>query len=365
MWDFSGPARMKCPRRWGEAFSLIELLVAMAVLSLVLVMLVVMVNSVSTLWRRTTGKVSVFQEARAGFEAMTRKVSQATLNTYWDYTNSAGVTRTDFLRANPGADPGSFALDQYARASELHFVTGQAASLLPSGRKTTGHAVFFQAPLGYSVVPTASAVELQQLLNATGFFIELADASSDRPNFLNSILPSQERYRLMEVWQPSEELSVYSATGNDWFAQPLRTTPEIARPIAENVIAMVVWPQRARQDPGAPITTDYGYDTRAYLGGAGVGNADVSRNQLPPLLQITLVAIDENSASRLAEMPPGEKTILSAGQLFTSVSGSTPDAQETRYRADLAKLEQFLQSKQLNYRIFTSAVPIKQAKWSE
>jgi len=71
---------------------------------------------------------------------------------------------------------------------------------------------------------------------------------------------------------------------------------------------------------------------------------------------VTLVAIDDSSAARLEELPASAKTILDPGQNFTSVAS---------YEADLAALVAFLQTNRLNYRVFTTTVSIRQAKWSE
>ena len=60
------------------AFTLVELMVSVTVLSLIMVVLMSMTNQITQTWRSTTGKIEQFQEARDGFESMTRKLSQAT-----------------------------------------------------------------------------------------------------------------------------------------------------------------------------------------------------------------------------------------------------------------------------------------------
>src|SRR4051794_5136535 len=72
-------------RRRGAAFTLVELMVSMGVLMLLMLITFGTVDSVSTIFKRTRARIDTFQEARAGFEGMTRRVSQAMLNTYWDY----------------------------------------------------------------------------------------------------------------------------------------------------------------------------------------------------------------------------------------------------------------------------------------
>ena len=78
----------------------------MSIISLLLIVLLQMTNSTSELWTRTTGKTEQFRAAREGFESMTRNLSQATLNTYWDYDNPNSPTR-------------------FMRQSELRFICGQ------------------------------------------------------------------------------------------------------------------------------------------------------------------------------------------------------------------------------------------------
>jgi len=63
--------------------------------------------------------------------------------------------------------------------------------------------------------------------------------------------------------------------------------------LAENVIALLVLPDRYAADSGPALAPSYGYDSR------NTANA-VTLNQLPPRLVVALVAIDEASAERLA-----------------------------------------------------------------
>ncbi len=76
--------RYPVPARCG-AFTLVELLAATSVFILLMLMLVTATNQTGEIWRRSSTKIEQFQQARRGFEVMTRRISQATLNTYWDY----------------------------------------------------------------------------------------------------------------------------------------------------------------------------------------------------------------------------------------------------------------------------------------
>ena len=68
-----------------DAFTLIELLVSMAILSLLLLLLAQLLDQVQQAWRYSEGRVSQFREARVAFDIITKNLSQASLNTYWDY----------------------------------------------------------------------------------------------------------------------------------------------------------------------------------------------------------------------------------------------------------------------------------------
>ncbi|RYD84734.1 MAG: prepilin-type N-terminal cleavage/methylation domain-containing protein, partial [Verrucomicrobiaceae bacterium] len=127
-WVVSRPIR--------DAFTLVELMVSMAVISLVMVILLSTVDQTQRIWKRSTNKISQFQAARSAFDSLTRNLSQATLNTYYG------------VEYDPLGNPRG-----YHRESELHFVSGKAAQpKLLGGDESIHptHAIFFQAPLGIS-----------------------------------------------------------------------------------------------------------------------------------------------------------------------------------------------------------------------
>lgn len=381
-------------------FTLVELLVSMSVLSLIMVIAMQMINNVSTLATRTRARVETFQEARASFESMTRKLSESMLNTYWDYN----YTNND--KTKPPKD--------YARQSELHFICSPAKNGDTKGMvlksvaniQTTTHAVFFQAPQGYSaplVTGTSKpkiAPNLSSLLNTSGYYIDYASDKNDRPNFLKtatggSVPAERWRFRLMELKEPTESLQIYfngttTAKIRTWFLDPVTKSATIPLPtnvplstrmLAENVIALVLLPHRSPNDvlpttAGAPqqLAPQYIYDSRAYISTPSDVLSTLWRNQLPPLIQVTMVVVDEKSAARLQETLADPTKIpevqLGLDKLFIAAStdpavAATSPKVNDQYFADLASLEQTLISLKLNYRIFTSDVSILQAKWSE
>lgn len=392
--------REKKNRRGG--FTLVEMLVSTAILVLILVMTLQIVNYTTALSNRTRAKVDAFQSARAGFEAMTRKISQATLNTYSDYDRD----QTTFL---PKAISGS---NSYVRQSELHFVSGPANDIIvpPTADFVTNtDAIFFQIPSGYSSSSTSNAL-LPARLNAAGYYIEFSSDQNDRPSFLTkTILPYRYRFRLKEFFQPTENFGVYlytdtspknqsplkgNSTINWWYnlalagtntgytSQSNQTTdaPVPTASIAENIIALVISPQRSPNysvPSGVPleIAPDYFYDTRAWAPPANSTSplAKVSRNQLPPMVQVTMVAIDEPSAARLN--PPGVATVptftepnkLPGGlnSLFKSASNPSGAGNNEAFRTDLQSLEDGLTNLHIAYRVFSTNVSILQARWSD
>ena len=320
-------------------FTLIEILVAMAVLAILMVLLLQVTGQVQKIYRSTLGKTEQFREGRAAFEAVTRRLAKATLNTYWGYDNPANPSR-------------------YLRQSELRFRSGEASTLLSSGSQTVTHAVFFQAPFG-AVDDHANFGGLGELLNTYGFFIEFSDDSLVRPPMLGSRVPLQYRFRLYELMEPAEDLSLYRYTSGNpdnpdpgWFADPLNATPRPARVLAENVIALIL----TAAEPDLANQT-YGYDSTP---DSNLATQTSRENQLPPVIQVTMVAIDETSAVRLADR----------------FGSSMPDCVKpawfqdaARYDDDLEALEKRLSGEdadfpKVDFRVFTSNISISGARWS-
>jgi uncharacterized protein (TIGR02599 family) len=280
------------------------------------------------------------------------------LNTYWDYDDPA----------NP---------KKYLRQSELRFISGTmsgptsgtAKPLITNKtpRRPT-HGVFFQVPLGM-VDDRINFSGLGNLLNTWGYYIEF---NTDlRPAFMSNLRnppPPKYRYRLMEFIQPSDALSVYSRTagkpdylGREWFSEPLAKNPPPSHPLGENVIALVILPRLSKKDELATtgkLAPRYAYDSTATMnpGNESSTNPSLSpKNQLPPILQVTLVVLSEKSAGRLENGATPPLLDAALDPLFQEAA---------KFDADLAILEAELIKQKVDYRVFTSSVSIRGAKWS-
>lgn len=318
------------------------MLVAMAVLLIVMVLLYSIIQQTGTIWKQTRGKIDQMQEAQAALDSMTSRLSQATLNTYWDYYDANGI------RVPPGT-PNQVPA-KYQRFSELHFKSGSAGDLgianAVPGKPAVSQGIFFQAPLGYTT--RAENSNLSGLLSAGGFFIQFNSDKDFRPPFIQT--PERWRYRLMEAISPAEQLSIYSqyaptATPNDGWIKDVILTG--ARPLAENIVALIVTPKLPASDsPGQLLCPNYRYDSRDSLSSGGLWF-----HQLPPLIDLTLVAIDESSANRIAKGNTPPLTLPA----FTDA---------TKYADDLQQLEKSLKELGIKYRIFTATVAMRNAKWS-
>jgi uncharacterized protein (TIGR02599 family) len=196
-----------------RSFTLVEMMVSMLLLVMLAYILLEITTLVATTNAHVSGGVNGFQDASIAFDTVTKTLAQATLNTYIDYFPSQlgwtiTISGTNQNLVTP--PPPSI----YIRQSELHFVCGQAINMVyatpPANASTINptHAVFFQAPLGYS--STYTSPPIPDLLNACGFYIAFGSNSSWLPPFLPVNSPSNlSRYRLVEMLQPSENLEVY------------------------------------------------------------------------------------------------------------------------------------------------------------
>ncbi|HSI87170.1 MAG: Verru_Chthon cassette protein C [Candidatus Methylacidiphilales bacterium] len=321
-----------------DAFTLIEMMAAVVVLSGIMLVIFGITNQISHIWRNSKAKIESFRGARAAFTSITSQLEQATLNTYYDYYQN-GVRRTE-------ANKATFIPTSYNRNSDLHFICGK--SLITN---QVGHSIFFQATLGRTDVTAYQGMDT--MLNACGYYITYGPDIS-RPAFLDTLpaaSPQRNRFRLMQFLQPSQDLSVYSTTApsdvKNWFSIPVNAGRN-CQPLAENIIAMVILPRLSLGDTTVPgsLAPQYEYDSRNSAN-------NTTFHQMPPVIDIVMVAIDEPSAIRLGNSATAPD--LGVSTLFQNASS---------LETDLRTLTTSLDARRITYRVFRTSVAIKGAKWS-
>ncbi|XHR30631.1 MAG: prepilin-type N-terminal cleavage/methylation domain-containing protein [Chthoniobacteraceae bacterium] len=323
------PIRLKKPqnKRHGNGFTILEVLVATTVLTLLLAIMLAVMNQTSSTVMCASAKIDAFATARSTFDIIVGKLSQATLNTYWDYDDPS-LPR------------------HYLRKSDLQFLT-RANTQYPG----YGQEIFFQVPESYS--SNANYQGTEGILNACGYFVRYSNDDNFRPGVVNN---KRWRYRLMEAIQPTEEMQVFRLAANDDTAWATNISMTNAIPLCENVIALIVWPRlSAGADvTGTQLTSNYQYDSQK---NANSYPQPITANQLPPTVQVTLVVIDDASAVRLdthSDTPP--QVIYNALQnKFTDV---------TKYQQDLSSLASILTTHRIKYQIRNISVVLQESKWS-
>jgi uncharacterized protein (TIGR02599 family) len=316
-------------RRTAGGFSLLEVLVSCAILALLVVILASTLTHTSTIFRQMGAKVDAFQEARFAFDLLVRELSQATLNTFWRQDNLDYPSR-------------------YVRSSDLHFLVLHSGQNNAPGVQDSGHGVFFQAPLGHTATPDFYG--LDTALNAVGFFVDFGPLP--QPAFANT--PPRHRFQLKRFLNPTEELKVFADRENADDRAWLTSSNSQVFPVAANIIALVLWPRRGELDSGGPLTADFTYNSRS-----DGDPQPATAHQLPPAVEVVMVAIDEASANLIENGSAIPSAISEAQKDLFKKSDSD------QITKDLATLEKKLVEARVNYRIFRTVVPLRESKWSD
>ena len=327
------PSFSRLPNR---GFTLLEVLITLAILLVILVAVMQFMTDVDQAWK--SAAADPFAEAQNAFETVAKNLASATLAPYQDYADSSGAFRTS----------SAFVPDHLARRSDLDFVCGPGAGanglLTASGRTTTGSGVFFLAPQGYT--QTYAHTGMERLLNTMGYLVEFGDDDA-APGF---ILPQTHwwRWRLKQVLQPAESLQIFAtASSSAWIQQVV--PPGAPIPVlAENVVTLIVLPERAANDSGPALAPAFSYDSR------DAGNP-LTLHQLPPRLRLVLVTMDQISAQRLAGQNGSNPPQLVSASLFQ---------QAAQLDADLASLDNALTAQKIGHRIFQREILLPSSAWS-
>jgi uncharacterized protein (TIGR02599 family) len=370
--------------RAAPAFTLVELLVAMSILGILLVAVVVSMQGVQSAWRLTRSAVRENLEGRRALETVVTNLSRATLHPRW-------VPNTD-PASNPSGIPSALLPE-----SDLHFVSGPSRTLLPGVRSSSSHAVFFQGPFGF---PGSSRLlqgnpdapyyqTLPHTLSAWGYYVEFGKDHTDLPGFLTSSRqgrpppPRQHRIRHMEFRQPPHELSLLVQpqdyprplqalqTSNnalyEWFQSPVNSSQPGGSAynrrvsiVAENILALVIVPYDPRLGTltdGASNSTspyqlapDYHFDSRRHQWELNSVLGAATRHQLPPAVEIAIVALAEDSWENLTEadaIRQGESLVSLMSGLFLTAAN---------FSNDLQFLDRELNTRRLDHQIMTQVV---------
>jgi uncharacterized protein (TIGR02599 family) len=319
-----------------DGFTLLEVLITLAILLVILVAVIQFMAEIDQAWK--SAAADPFAEAQNAFETVAKNLASATLAPYQDYADSSGAFRTN----------SAFVPDHLARRSDLDFVCGPGAGanglLAASGLATTGSSVFFLAPNGYT--QTYAHTGMEHLLNAMGYFVEFGDDDT-APGF---ILPQTHcwRWRLKQILQPAESLQIFATTTSSAWIQQLVPSGTPFPVLAENVVTLIVLPERGANDSGPALAPEYSYDSR------DTTNL-LTLHQLPPRLWLVLVAIDPVSAQRLAGQNGSNPPQLVGATLFQQAAQLT---------SDLATLDNTLTAQNIGHRIFQREILLPSSAWS-
>jgi len=335
-------------RLFRRAFYLIELMVSMGILSILLLMMTAVLSKIQDSWNFSEARIGEFREARVAFDLLSKNLSQATMNTYLD------------LKVDKNNVP-----EGYEKTSELQFLTIPAKQITgTSNFQLTGQALFFQAPLGFST----RFRNLNNLFNGRGYFVGYGDDQLFRPSFVKSA--PKYRFRLIEFRPPAEANEVFEDGMEErladqrqkftkWFNQSggIGRFQDYLNPLAENIITLVVAPRDSLSEVGQKENDTYSEIAPGYQFNSNSDKASFDKysQQVPPLVRVTMVAIDEAAAVRLADRSGATMPALVSDSLF----------QNTRdYQKDVLALDQSLNDQKIKHKIFSTLVMLRSAKWS-
>jgi uncharacterized protein (TIGR02599 family) len=214
---------------------------------------------------------------------------------------------------------------------------------------------------------TASYQKLSSLLNVRGYFVHFGSDREYMPSALANRLQPKNRYRLFEYRPMTEDPGDGKTMTDDQFRAGAWATisshSKHLMPVAENIITVAMGfsfaaPETATiQDLGSPATakdsnSSYfaGYDSFSGKTVGGTGAA-MEKGKLPRAVQVIMVALDEESASRVAQKnesgPPG--ALARVGSLFTD---------PVSFERDIETMAKSMLELHLNYRVFSSIILI-------
>ena len=189
----------------------------------------------------------------------------------------------------------------------------------------------------------------------------------------------------MQFIMPTENLRVYdysttTGTGaNDWFVKSMNTTALHAanvRIVADNIIGLFIWP-KATDSSTDTLTTNYCYDSRLGVASGASATAwphpsttpqPLQMNQMPPILRVAMIAIDEPSAKALQGGSTAVPTQIQNLYTLTNpnAGGTKVFTNPQNLDLDLAyvQTQMALITPKINFRVFDTTIAVRNAKFS-
>jgi uncharacterized protein (TIGR02599 family) len=354
-----------------SGFTLVEMMVSVAVVAVLMLFITQVISQMQRAWRQTGGKAAQFREARKAFDLIQRNMKQSVLNSYSRYYyRGTPDPLSPFKTAGQGGvaeEVTGANVSSQIRYSELQFICGPASQVFESSlaSEISGHAVFFQVPLGhselYSNLPTA--------LNGRGYLVRFGINNANRiPPFVGNRVEAQNRYRLLQYTAPTEQNRIYDKATRkqtkDWFSD----LDQQSVVIAENILAIYFSPRRAVATLGGNQNTrdlapNYFYDSAnpdLISDSGGTIKQDPRSHTLPPVVDVIMVAIDSLSAQRLQQVYGDQKPFD-----FEGMNLFSRNASDQGFREDLKALQDELNEKNVNYRIFSGSIPMRNSEYFE
>ncbi len=353
-----------------RAFTLLELLVATAVLMTLLVFLGDIIGRVENSYRSAESRLGQFREARRAFDTIKSNLAAATTAPYTKLLRDGGNT--------------SVVPDGFTPAVSLDFrvMNTVKREINVPGATAFGSGLFFFGNFGES----GRFRQLAESTSGRGYFLIQGAPQSDEPSWLSSTSyqsSATEGFWLMElranpapeetydVDTPSSENrgSFVAKLKSNWY-DPSEHPPSALLPLAKNVIFFKAEPVRINEGKTefADPENRFDYDVarnqtaleQAMTRGRAISPEELARYQRllnpPPLVRISMIVISETDA-RLVES--GDKTLP-----FDPTGVTHATLQSVRDDLDVkdsSSLVSGLDAAGFEYQVFSSLIQIRAA----
>ena len=312
-----------------RGFSLVEMLVAMAILSSILVILAVMLESTGGAWIDSEERIETYQNARTALELMSRELSPATINTCEQFVVLPGKALSDcgapgavdtsqaaFWMAPLGKDGDLRAVGYYLqRVDDRNFFRLKRYYVGPDNED--------YYPQGFDPENVDDQSILSEETTAARFLDRLDDNAFDDSDPENdSCVVSTVSEGVLAMW-----LQCYDLLGNPipWVSEDA-SHPE--SDMVYNSAAMFV------------MATSGPFDNEKTFMYLPNEDSSVKGNRLPAAIGITIVVLDLENCERYSDrIPEMENVMTEDGTL--DVAASLEKFQDTLLQRGIIKAKAF------------------------